>query len=162
MWRHNNNSGFPLSPSLTHTHTHSHTHTHTQRNVRAETPLSYPYRASTGKVWASACPYEPLPCPYRPRTVMLNGSVGDNKSERKKWWPMEVTMSMCGVPMEVSGCDRNVECNWRYKRIKQTVKVSEHDTNGGWMKVMRKTNAVKTEVYEHEERWIQWRWSFLH
>ena len=58
-------------------------------------------------------------------------------------------MSMCGVPMEVTGCDNNVVCNWRYKWIKLILKVSERDENGGWMKVMRKTNVVKTEVYEN-------------
>ena len=130
--------------------------------MRAETPLPCHYRAGTGKVWASPCPYEPLPCPYRPRTGMFNGSGGDNKSERKKWWSMEVIMSMCWVQMEVSGCDNNVECIWRYKWIKLTVKVSERDENDGWMKVMRKRNAVKTEVYEIEERRIQWRWMGLH
>ena len=130
--------------------------------MRAETPLPCPHRAGTGKVWASPCPYEPLPCPYRPRTGMFNGSGGDNKSERKKWWSMEVIMSMCWVQMEVSGCDNNVECIWRYKWIKLTVKVSERDENDGWMKVMRKRNAVKTEVYEIEERRIQWRWMGLH
>ncbi len=130
--------------------------------MRAETPLPCPRRAGTGKVWASPCPYEPLPCPYRPRTGMFNGSGGDNKSERKKWWSMEVIMSMCWVQMEVSGCDNNVECIWRYKWIKLTVKVSERDENDGWMKVMRKRNAVKTEVYEIEERRIQWRWMGLH
>ena len=36
--------------------------------------------------------------------------------------------------VEVSGCDSNVECNWRYKWIKLTLKVSERDENGGWMK----------------------------
>ena len=44
-------------------------------------------------------------------------------------------MSMCGslilVPMDVSGCDNNVECKRRYKSIRQTVKVSERDENGG-------------------------------
>ena len=30
------------------------------------------------------------------------------------------------------------------------------------MKVMRKTNAKKTEVYENEVRRIQWRWRCLH
>ena len=70
-------------------------------------------------------------------------------------------MSMCEVPMEVSGCDNNVECNWRYRWIKLTLKVSERDENGGWMKVMRKTNAVKTEVYGNDERRIQWRWRFF-
>ena len=105
--------------------------------MRAETALPCPYRAGTVKVWASPCPYEPSPC-------------------------LEVIMSMCGVPMEVSGCDNNVECNWRYKWIKLTLEVSERDENGGWMKVMRKTNAVKTEVYENEERRIQWRWRCLH
>ncbi len=130
--------------------------------MRAETPLPCPHRAGTGKIWASPCPYEPLPCPYRPRTGMFNGSGGDNKSERKKWWSMEVIMSMCWVQMEVSGCDNNVECIWRYKWIKLTVKVSERDENDGWMKVMRKRNAVKTEVYEIEERRIQWRWMGLH
>ena len=110
--------------------------------ARAETPLPCPHRAGTGKVWASPCPYEPLPCPcpyeplpcpYRPRTGMFNGSGGDNKSEQKKWWSMEVIMSMGGVPMEVSGCDNNVECNWRYKWIKLTLKASERDENGTWM-----------------------------
>ena len=86
----------------------------------------------------------------------------DNKNERKKWWSTEVIMSMCGVPMEVSGCDSNVECSWRYKWIKLTLKVSELDENGGWIIVMRKTNAVKTEVYENEDRRIQWRWRCLH
>ena len=124
--------------------------------VRAET-----HRAGTGKVWASPCPYEPLPCLYRLRTGMFNAGEGVNKSELKKWWSMKVIMSMCGVPMEVSGCDNNVECNWRYKWIKLTL-VGERDENGGWMKVMRKTNAVKIEVYENEERRIQWRWRCLH
>ena len=27
---------------------------------------------------------EPVPCPYRPRTGMFNGSGGDNKSEGEK------------------------------------------------------------------------------
>jgi len=130
--------------------------------VRAETPLPCPYRAGAGKVWASPCPYEPLPCPYRPRTGVFNGSGGDNKNERKKWRSMEVIMSMCGVPMEVSGCDDNVECNWQYRWIKLTLKVSERDENGGWIKVTRKTNAVKAKVYENEERRIQWRWRCLH
>ena len=153
MWRHDNKSGFPLSPSLT---------KQKSKPVRAETPLPCPYRAGTGKVWASPCPYEPLPCPYRPRTGMFNGTGGDNKSHRKKWWSVEVIMSMCGVPMEVSGCENNVECNWRYKWIKLTLKVSERNENGGWMKVMRKANDVKTEVNEHEKRRIQWRWRCLH
>ena len=123
----------------------------------AETPLPCPYRAGTGKVWASPCPYEPLPCPYRPRTGMFNGSGGDNKSERNKWWSVEVIMSMCGVPMEVSGCDNNVECNWRYKWIKLTPEVSERDENGGWMKdecredksvwKWRETNTVTMKVF---------------
>ena len=69
---------------------------------------------------------------------------------------------MGGVPMEVSGCDNNLECNWRYKWIKLTLKVSERDENGGWVKVIRKTNDVKTEVYKNEERRIQWRWRCLH
>ena len=78
------------------------------------------------------------------------------------WWPMEVTMSMpIRVPMDVSGCDNTVECKRRYKWIKLISKVSERDENGGWMKLMRKTNAVKTEAYEHEERRIQWRWRCL-
>ena len=130
--------------------------------MRAETPLPCPYRAGAGKVWASPCPYEPLPCPYRPRTGVFNGSGGDNKNERKKWRSMEVIMSMCGVPMEVSGCEDNVECNWQYRWIKLTLKVSERDENGGWIKVTRKTNAVKAKVYENEERRIQWRWRCLH
>ena len=41
---------------------------------------------------------------------------------------MEVIMPMSGVPMDVSGCESNVECNWRYKWIKKlTFKVSERD-----------------------------------
>ena len=129
--------------------------------MRAETPLSCQHRAGTGEVWASPCPYEPLPCPSRPPTGMFNGSGGVNKSERKKWWPMEVIMSMSGVLMEMSGCENNVECNWQYNWIKQTFRVSERDENGGWMNVMKKPNAVKTELYEHEERRIQWRWRCL-
>ena len=54
-------------------------------------------------------------------------------------------MSMCGVPVEVSGCYNNIELNWRYKWIKLTLKASERDENGTWMKVMRKVNAVKTK-----------------
>ena len=130
--------------------------------MRAETPLSCQHRAGTGEVWASPCPYEPLPCPSRPPTGMFNGSGGVNKSERKKWWPMEVIMSMSGVLMEMSGCENNVECNWQYNWIKQTFRVSERDENGGGMNVMKKPNAVKTELYEHEERRIQWRWRCLH
>ena len=98
----------------------------------------------------------------KPEETIHRKSEGDNKSERKRWRSMEVIMSMCGVKMEVSGCDSNVECNWRCKWIKLTLMVSERDENGGWMKVMRKTNAVKTEVYENEERRTQWRWKCLH
>ena len=130
--------------------------------MRAETPLPCPYRAGTGKVWASPCPYELLPCPYRPRTGMFNGSGGDNKRELKKWWSMEVIMSMCGVPVEESGCDNNVECNWQYKWIKLTLKVCERNENGGWINAMRKTNAVKTEVHGDQDRRIQWCWKSLH
>ena len=66
-------------------------------------------------------------------------------------------MSMCGVPMEVSGYDNNVECNWRYKWIKLTLNVSERDENGGWMKgecsedrsvwKWRETNTVTMKVF---------------
>ena len=112
--------------------------------MRAETPLPCPYRAGTGKVWTSPCPYEPLPCPYRPLTGMFSGSGGDNKSERKKWRSMEVIMSMCGVPMEVSGCDNNVERNWRYKWIKN------------WLS--RWVNAMKmVDEWKWWERRMKWR-----
>ena len=97
-----------------------------------------------------------------PEQTIHRKSEGDNKSERKRWRSMAVIMSMSGVTMEVSGCDDNVACNWRYRWIKLTLKVSERDENGGWIKVMRKTNAVKTEVYGNEERRIQWRWRCLH
>ena len=97
-----------------------------------------------------------------PEETIHRKSEGDNKSERKRWRSMAVIMSMSGVTMVVSGCYNNIELNWRYKWIKLTLKASERDENGTWMKVMRKVNAVKTEVYEHEERRIQWRWRCLH
>ena len=46
-----------------------------------------------------------------PKQTIHKKSEGDNKSERKRWWSMEVIMSMSGVTMEVSGCDDNVACN---------------------------------------------------
>ena len=77
-------------------------------------------------------------------------------------------MSMTGVTMEVSECDDNVACNWRYRWIKLTLKVSKRIENGGWqwwrrwMKVVRKTNTAKTQEYETEERPILWRWMWIH
>ena len=131
-------------------------------NPWGQTPLPCPHRAGTGKVWASPCPYEPLPCPYWPRTGMFNGSGGDNKSERKKWWSMEVIMSMCGVPVEVSGCYNNIELNWRYKWIKLTLKASERDENGTWMSDEKGECSEDNKVYENEERRMQWPWTCLH
>ena len=77
-------------------------------------------------------------------------------------------MSMTGVTMEVSECDDNVACSWRYRWIKLALKVSKRIENGGWqwgwrwMKVVRKTNTAKTEEYENEERPILWRWMWIH
>ena len=83
---------------------------------------------------------------------MFNGSGGDNKRERKKWWSMEVIMSMCGVPMEVSGSE------WKVSKL-----VFYAQSTGVVISVREwKVNAVKTEVYENEKRRIQWRWRCLH
>ena len=77
-------------------------------------------------------------------------------------------MSTTGVTMEVSECDDNVACNWRYRWIKLTLKVSKRIENGGWqwwwrwMKVVRKTNTAKTQECEIEERQILWRWMWIH
>ena len=77
-------------------------------------------------------------------------------------------MSMTGVTMEVSECDDKVACNWRYRWIKQSLKVSKRIEKGSWqwwrrwMKVVRKTNTAKTQEYENEERQILWRWMWIH
>ena len=74
-------------------------------------------------------------------------------------------MSMTGVMMEASECDDNVACNWRYRWIQLTPKVSKRIENGGWqwwrrwMKVVRKMNYAKTQEYENEERQ---RWMWIH
>ena len=77
-------------------------------------------------------------------------------------------MSISGVTMEVIECDDNVACNWRYRWIQLTPKVSKRIENGGWqwwrrwMKVVRKTNTAKKQEYENEERPILWRWMWIH
>ena len=61
-------------------------------------------------------------------------------------------MSMWGVPMEVSGCDNNVQCNWRYKSIKLTLKVSERM----WWKWWMNESDEKDECSENRSVW-KWR-----
>ena len=159
MWRLDNKSGFPLSPSLT---KQQQQQQQKSNNKKAnQWGQRQPYHAHTGLVQAKYEQARARTSLYHARTGPARAcSVGVEvtiKVKRKKWWRMAVIMSMNGVPIEVSGCDSNFECNWRYKWIKLTVKVNERDENGGWMKgecnedksvwKWRETNTVTMKVF---------------
>jgi len=93
-----------------------------------------------------------------PEQTIHRKSEGDNKSERKRWRSMAVIMSMSGVMMEESGCDDNFACNWPYKWIKLTLKVSERGENvDEWkwwerrMEWRQKCMEMKTDEYSDDE-----------